>query len=180
MTAPWIAGWGITPFGRHEGTDLETLAATAAREALLDSGLAPGRIELAVFANALAARLSGSLTIGQDALAHVGRGEHQSYCFLHPSGVLGEVARERLMAIEDSQDGFDLAEKDLQLRGAGNIFGTEQSGFQQFKLGTMEDIDLMSFAKDFAKELLDQSPDLSTYPKLKNKLTDYVEAVHLE
>ena len=110
----------------------------------------------------------------------VGRGEHQSYCFLHPSGVLGEVARERLMAIEDSQDGFDLAEKDLQLRGAGNIFGTEQSGFQQFKLGTMEDIDLMSFAKDFAKELLDQSPDLSTYPKLKNKLTDYVEAVHLE
>ncbi len=72
MTSPWIAGWGMTPFGRHEKTDLETLAAMAAREALLDCGLAPGRIELAVFANALAARLSGSLTIGQDALAHVG------------------------------------------------------------------------------------------------------------
>lgn len=110
----------------------------------------------------------------------VGRGEHQSYCFLHPSGVLGEIARERLKAIEDSQDGFDLAEKDLQLRGAGNIFGTEQSGFEQFKLGTMHDIDLMSHAKDFAKEMLDESPDLEKYPKLKSKLLNYADEVHFE
>lgn len=110
----------------------------------------------------------------------VGRGEHQSYCFLHPSGVLGEVARERLRAIENSQDGFDLAEKDLQLRGPGNIFGTEQSGFEQFKLGTMHDIDLMSFAKDFSKEVLDQSPDLSAYPKLRDRLLKYVDEVHFE
>ncbi|MFZ2681553.1 MAG: ATP-dependent DNA helicase RecG [Patescibacteria group bacterium] len=110
----------------------------------------------------------------------VGRGEHQSYCFLHPSGILGEVARERLKAIENSQDGFDLAEKDLQLRGPGNIFGTEQSGFEQFKLGTMHDIDLMSFAKDFSKEVLDQSPDLAVYPKLRDRLYKYVEEVHFE
>jgi ATP-dependent DNA helicase RecG len=110
----------------------------------------------------------------------VGRGEHQSYCYLHPSGVLGEVARERLKAIEDSQDGFDLAEKDLQLRGPGNIFGTEQSGFEQFKLGTMHDIDLMSAAKDFAKEVLDQTDDLSVYPKLRDRLLDYVQEVHFE
>lgn len=110
----------------------------------------------------------------------VGRGAHQSYCFLHASGVLGEVARERLLAIEDNQDGFDLAEKDLQLRGGGSIFGTQQSGFEQFRLGTMQDIDLMSYAKDFAKEILDKSPDLSSYPKLKDKVTNYVEAVHLE
>ena len=110
----------------------------------------------------------------------VGRGEHQSYCFLHPSGVLGEIARERLKAIENSQDGFDLAEKDLQLRGPGNIFGTEQSGFEQFKLGTMHDIDLMSFAKDFSKEVLDQSPDLAVYPKLRDRLYKYVDEVHFE
>lgn len=110
----------------------------------------------------------------------VGRGEHQSYCYLHPTGVLGEVARERLKAIEDSQDGFDLAEKDLQLRGPGNIFGTEQSGFEQFKLGTMHDIDLMSFAKDFSKEVLDQSPDLLLYPKLRERLLRYVDEVHFE
>lgn len=110
----------------------------------------------------------------------VGRGAHQSYCFLHPSGVLGEVARERLLAIEDNQDGFDLAERDLQLRGSGNIFGTEQSGFQQFKMGTMEDIDLMSFAKDFAKQLLDASGDLAKYPTVRERLKEYVDAVHLE
>lgn len=110
----------------------------------------------------------------------VGRGAHQSHCFLHPSGILGEVARERLLAIEDNQDGFDLAERDLQLRGSGNIFGTEQSGFQQFKMGTMEDIDLMSFAKDFAKQLLDASPDLSVFPTVRDRLKEYVDAVHLE
>ncbi|MCR4312274.1 MAG: ATP-dependent DNA helicase RecG, partial [Candidatus Uhrbacteria bacterium] len=110
----------------------------------------------------------------------VGRGEHQSYCFLHPSTTLGEVARQRLQAVVDSQDGFDLAEKDLQLRGAGNIFGTEQSGFEQFKLGTMHDIDLMSAAKDFSKEMLDESPDLTVFPKLRERLIQYVEEVHFE
>lgn len=110
----------------------------------------------------------------------VGRGAHQSHCFLHPTGILGEVARMRLQAVVESQDGFDLAEKDLQLRGAGNIFGTEQSGFDQFKLGTMHDIDLMGSAKDFAKEILDESPDLSLYPPLKSRLLEYVDAVHFE
>lgn len=110
----------------------------------------------------------------------VGRGAYQSRCYLHPTGILGEIARMRLQAVVDSQDGFDLAEKDLQLRGSGNIFGTEQSGFDQFKLGTMHDIDLMSFAKDFAKEILDESPDLTHYPPLKERLLEYVDAVHFE
>ncbi len=110
----------------------------------------------------------------------VGRGAHQSHCFLHPTGMLGEIARMRLQAVVDSQDGFDLAEKDLQLRGPGNIFSTEQSGFDQFKLGTMHDIDLMGSAKDFSKELLDESPDLSAYPALKKRLLAYVDEVHFE
>lgn len=110
----------------------------------------------------------------------VGRGEHQSYCFLHPSGILSGLARERLHAIEVSQDGFDLAEKDLKLRGGGNIYGTDQSGFQSFKLGTMQDIDLMSLAKDFSKELLDQSSDLSRYPAIRGRLLSYADDVHFE
>lgn len=72
MSQPWIAGFGLTPFGKHEDKSLEFLAATAAREALLNAKIAPGKIGLVVFANALAARLSGSLTIGQDALALAG------------------------------------------------------------------------------------------------------------
>jgi ATP-dependent DNA helicase RecG len=85
-----------------------------------------------------------------------------------------------LQAVVESQNGFELAEHDLHLRGAGNIFGVEQSGFDQFKLGTMHDIDLMGSAKDFAKELLDESPDLSLYPSLKSRLLEYVDAVHFE
>ncbi len=110
----------------------------------------------------------------------VGRGLHQSHCFLHPTGILGEVARMRLQAVVESQDGFDLAEKDLQLRGPGNIFSTQQSGFDQFKLGTMHDIDLMGSAKDFSKELLDESPDLTAYPSLRARLFQYADAVHFE
>lgn len=110
----------------------------------------------------------------------VGRGAHESACYLHPTGILGEVARMRLQAVVESQDGFDLAEKDLQLRGAGNIFGTEQSGFDQFKLGTMNDIDLMGSAKDFSKEILDESPDLAIYPELRDRLQEYVDEVHFE
>ncbi len=110
----------------------------------------------------------------------VGRGAHQSHCFLHPTGMLGEIARMRLQAVVESQDGFDLAEKDLQLRGPGNIFSTAQSGFDQFKLGTMHDIDLMGSAKDFSKELLDESPDLALYPPLKKRLVEYVDEVHFE
>lgn len=110
----------------------------------------------------------------------VGRGEHASACYLHPSGTLGAVARMRLQAVVESQDGFDLAEKDLQLRGAGNIFGVEQSGFDQFKLGTMNDIDLMGSAKDFSKEILDESPDLGIYPQLRDRLQEYVDEVHFE
>jgi ATP-dependent DNA helicase RecG len=110
----------------------------------------------------------------------VGRGAHQSYCFLHPSGILQGLARERLHAIEVSQDGFDLAEQDLRLRGAGNMYGTDQSGFHSFKLGTAQDIDLMGLAKDFAKEMLDESADLSKYPLIKEKVHTEAQEVHFE
>lgn len=110
----------------------------------------------------------------------VGRSEHQSYCFLHPSGNLSPLAAERLNALVRSQNGFELADKDLKLRGPGNIFGTEQSGFEQFKLGSFADIDLIAAARDYAKDYLDEDPDLDTWPRLKNRLLEYVEEVHFE
>lgn len=110
----------------------------------------------------------------------VGRGSDQSYCFLHPSGILQGLARERLHAIEVSQDGFDLAEQDLRLRGGGNMYGTDQSGFHSFKLGTSQDIDLMGLAKDFAKDILDDSPDLTKFPLIKDKVHTEAQEVHFE
>ncbi|GAB4347121.1 MAG: thiolase family protein [Oricola sp.] len=72
MTTPWIAGRGLIRFGRHDEETVETLAARAAREALYEAGVGPDQIGMVVFANALAARLSGSVTVGQDAMAHLG------------------------------------------------------------------------------------------------------------
>ncbi|MBI1908176.1 ATP-dependent DNA helicase RecG [Candidatus Uhrbacteria bacterium] len=110
----------------------------------------------------------------------VGRGEHSSMCFLHPSAMLSPLARERLLALVESQNGFELAEADLRLRGPGDVFGTRQSGFEQFKLGTYADIDIISKAKDYAKELLDEDVDLKTYPKLRDRMLAYADEVHFE
>jgi len=110
----------------------------------------------------------------------VGRGEFQSYCFLHPSGDLNPIAEDRLLAVVGSQNGFELADKDLELRGPGNIFGTEQSGFEQFKLGTYADRDIIFKAKEYAKDILDEDPEMHAWPKLRERVLEYVEEVHFE
>jgi ATP-dependent DNA helicase RecG len=111
----------------------------------------------------------------------VGRGEHASYCFLHPTDdKMSDLAHERLTAVTRTQNGFVLAEKDLKLRGPGNIFGTDQSGFENFKLGSYADMDLISTAKDWAKDYLDEDPDLDTWPLLKERVLEYVDEIHFE
>ncbi len=110
----------------------------------------------------------------------VGRGAKASRCYLHPSDALGDIARERLVALTRSQNGFELAEKDLKLRGPGDIFGTTQSGFEQFKLGSFKDIDLISLAKDYAKDYLDEDPTLEKWPALYKRVAEYIEEVHFE
>ncbi len=111
----------------------------------------------------------------------IGRGEHESFCFLHPTDdKMSSLAEERLTAVTRTQNGFVLAEKDLKLRGPGNIFGTDQSGFENFKLGSYADIDLISVAKDWAKEYLDEDPSLDTWPLLRERVLDYVEEIHFE
>ena len=110
----------------------------------------------------------------------VGRGEYQSYCFLHPTGELQGNARERLLAVCRTQNGFVLADKDLELRGPGNIFGTDQSGFESFKIGTFADVDLMSHAKDYAKDMFDEDPSLNTWPSIKSRVVQYINETHFE
>lgn len=85
----------------------------------------------------------------------VGRGAEQSYCVLLTGDKKTAVAKQRLGIMEDTNDGFKIAEKDLELRGEGEILGTRQSGIQLFKIANIvRDIELLQAARDEAERLL--------------------------
>lgn len=109
----------------------------------------------------------------------VGRNDVQSYCYLLPEQLLG-AGEERLRAMEKTTDGFKLAQKDLELRGAGNVFGSAQSGFPDFQLATPADTDIMKKARDHATELLANDSDLAGHPLIRERIERQFEVVHLE
>ncbi|MBX7213371.1 MAG: ATP-dependent DNA helicase RecG [Thermoflexales bacterium] len=90
----------------------------------------------------------------------VGRGAHASYCLLL-SDASSDVSDERLQAIVDTQDGFKLAERDLELRGMGEFFGKRQSGDPEFKLVRPNDRDLLLRAREQAERLNELDPELA-------------------
>ncbi len=93
----------------------------------------------------------------------VGRGSEQSYCFLIYSAPLGEIAKERLNIMRETEDGFVIAEKDLELRGGGDILGTKQSGATDFKIANLAAHgDLLAAARDDAKLIISKDPKLET------------------
>lgn len=89
----------------------------------------------------------------------VGRGEFQSYCVLI-SDAPSENAQIRLKFLESSNDGFELAEEDLKLRGPGDYLGTRQSGLPNFKVAQLSDLDILHLARQKASELLSLDPKL--------------------
>jgi ATP-dependent DNA helicase RecG len=74
-----------------------------------------------------------------------------------------DVGEERLRAIEETNDGFELAEKDLELRGPGDFFGIRQSGLPELKLASLGDTPLLEKARQEAKALFEEDPRL-THP----------------
>lgn len=94
----------------------------------------------------------------------VGRGAEQSFCILLTGRQLTQVARERLHIMTETQDGFRIAEKDLELRGPGDMEGTRQSGALLFKLAHLiEDRTVLETAREEVALLLEKDPDL-TWP----------------
>jgi ATP-dependent DNA helicase RecG len=93
----------------------------------------------------------------------VGRGPHQSYCVLLYQYPLTEQGRERLKALTDTTDGFEIAERDLQLRGPGDFFGTRQSGMPTLRVGDLlRDHELMEEARREAVAALDDARQVET------------------
>lgn len=85
----------------------------------------------------------------------VGRGAEQSYCVLLTGDKKTAVAKERLGIMEETNDGFKIAEKDLELRGEGELFGTRQSGVQMFKIANIiRDFEILEAARGDAEKLL--------------------------
>ena len=93
----------------------------------------------------------------------VGRGAEKSFCILLTGPKLGKEARERLKTMVSTNDGFKIAEKDLELRGPGEIEGTRQSGALNLKLADLlQDKQLLETARSLALDLLDKDPELTS------------------
>jgi ATP-dependent DNA helicase RecG len=100
----------------------------------------------------------------------IGRGKHSSYCVLvgEPKSIEGW---RRLKIMEETADGFRIAEEDFRIRGPGNIFGTEQSGLPPLRFAHLEtDFDLLVRARDEAKRFTEQDPTLAQWPGLREKM----------
>lgn len=100
----------------------------------------------------------------------VGRGGDKSYCILLTGSELGNDSRERIKIMTSTNNGFIIAEKDLELRGPGDIEGTRQSGVLNFKLASIvKDRHLLESAKNMAVELLEKDPDIVLAENLQLK-----------
>jgi len=100
----------------------------------------------------------------------VGRGAEKSYCILLSGSKLGNDARERINIMTKTSNGFEIAEKDLELRGPGDIQGTRQSGELNFKLASIvQDRSILELARNIAAKLLEDDPDLVSADNLRLK-----------
>ena len=92
----------------------------------------------------------------------VGRGGNQSYCILMSKYELSNEGRKRLNAMVETNDGFEIANFDLQLRGPGDLQGTRQSGMLDFKIADLtKDEKLVAYTRNYAQQILEKDPDLS-------------------
>ena len=90
----------------------------------------------------------------------VGRGEYQSYCILKYQGKSDNI-RERMKVMQETNDGFVISEKDLELRGSGEFFGTKQHGIPDFKVANLfEDMDILKKVQSLAIKIINEDANL--------------------
>jgi len=109
----------------------------------------------------------------------VGRGEFQSHCFLFTDSTSGKAHR-RLKALIECESGFELAQKDLELRGPGELVGVRQSGLPDLAMASLADSELIQVTREEAKNILAKDSNLQKYPKLLERIKVFEKDVHLE
>ena len=108
----------------------------------------------------------------------IGRGSHQSYCIMFCNN--GKIAAERMKVMCETNDGFKISEKDLELRGPGEFFGVRQHGLPELKVANLSsDMNLLISARDAAQELLSADPHLENEENrvLKERILSHFESV---
>jgi ATP-dependent DNA helicase RecG len=100
----------------------------------------------------------------------VGRGSKEGFCFVSMS-TNSRTSYERLKNLELIDNGLELAEIDMKMRGTGDIFGTMQHGYKKFRVASLDDVEFLEKAKKWAKNIY---PRIDDYPLLKEKI-DHVE-----
>jgi len=109
----------------------------------------------------------------------VGRSKYQSYCFLFTESE-SQKTDQRLNALVKSENGFELAEYDLKLRGPGELYGLRQSGLPDLKMASLTDVALIKQTRAAAQNLIDQDPELKNYPLLLQKIAEFQNSIHWE
>jgi len=109
----------------------------------------------------------------------VGRGEYQSYCFLM-TDTAGGAANARLKAILEAKNGFELAEKDLALRGPGQFFGQVQTGLPDVAMEALRDPELVKHSREAAIQILTADAALKSFPLLRKRLAFFRQKIHQE
>lgn len=102
----------------------------------------------------------------------VGRGEHQSFCFLFTDSS-STTTHKRLKALIEAKNGFELAEKDLAIRGPGEILGKEQSGIPDLAMRSLKDFQLVKLARQEAEKIIVKNSSLKRYPLLKQMVEKF-------
>ena len=109
----------------------------------------------------------------------VGRSNYQSYCFLFTDSP-SRKTRQRLKALMTCESGFDLAEKDLEIRGPGDFSGVRQWGIPDLAMASLNNLPLIEKTREAAKIILEEDPELKKYPVLRDKIKSFHQKLHLE
>lgn len=109
----------------------------------------------------------------------VGRGAHESYCFLFSEHDASASSR-RQKAIVEAKNGFELAEKDLELRGPGEFLGQKQTGLPDYAMRGIQNLEFIRRSRDAAARVLARDPHLAHHPLLAEKALELERRLHLE